>query len=71
MKRTVYQDGNGSGLIMVDVLGEYVPREDYEELKELLERFVSTISAGDAKCDGMPFPVSLIKEAETLTNKGE
>jgi len=38
MKRKIYTDGNGSSLIMVEGLGEYVPKSEFIKLKAELEQ---------------------------------
>lgn len=38
MKRKVYTDGNGSSLIMVEGLGEYVPKSEFVKIKAELEQ---------------------------------
>jgi len=38
MRRKVYRDGNGSSLIMVEGLGEYVPKSEFVKIKAELEQ---------------------------------
>ena len=78
MKRKVYQDGNGSGLIMVDGLGEYVPREDYEnlekeneKLKAVIFEFYESQCTTDKHRQLIAAHGNIKALVESLTNKGE